>query len=154
MEKEIFWMRDPKRIIRNWVKLLELENYQVQCHVRNPKEVKGFRKGDTAMIDIALGEKKLEIFLNRKDRQTWNEKLLIHELTHVFLYRMWEFVDHLIEKGYKGQKAQEALKGAYENLEEETVDRLVSIFLKLRHRIKKRTSSRKKIGSLRQKAAA
>lgn len=147
-------MRNPKRIIRNWLKLLELENYQVKCHVRNPKEVKGFRKGDTAMIDIALGEKKLEIFLNRKDRQTWNEKLLIHELTHVFLYRMWEFVDHLIEKGYRGQKAKEALKGAYENLEEETIDRLVSIFLKLRRRIKKRTSFRKRVGPLRQKIAA
>lgn|GEM_PF-3000401 len=147
-------MRNPKRIIRNWLKLLELENYQVKCHVRSPKEVKGFRKGDTAMIDIALGEKKLEIFLNRKDRETWNEKLLIHELTHVFLYRMWEFVDHLIEKGYKGQKAQEALKGAYENLEEEAVDRLVSIFLKLRQEGKKRTSPRGKAVFLRQKKIA
>lgn len=147
-------MFKPKRIVHNWLKLLELDNYEVKCFVRNPKDVKGFRKDDTAMIDIALGEKKLEIFLNRQDRQTWNEKIVLHELTHVFLYRMWEFVDHLIQKGYQGRKAQEALKAAYENLEEETVDRLVSVFLKLKRRSKRRKSPRKKIIPSRSKIAA
>lgn len=147
-------MFKPKRIVHNWLKKLELDNYQVKCTVRNPKDIKGFRKEDAAMIDIALGEKRLEIFLNRKGRQIWNEKLIVHELTHVFLYRMWEFVDHLIQKGYKSRKAQEALKAAYENLEEETVDRLVSVFLKLRWRTKKKRSRQKKIISLRRKLAA
>ncbi len=154
MEKENYWMFKPKRIVHNWLKKLELDNYQVKCTVRNPKDIKGFRKEDAAMIDIALGEKRLEIFLNRKGRHIWNEKLIVHELTHVFLYRMWEFVDHLIQKGYKSKKAQEALKAAYENLEEETVDRLVSVFLKLRWRIKKKRSRQKKIISLRRKLAA
>lgn len=152
MQKRGLPMFRPRYIIRNWLKLLELDNYQVKCFVRNPKDIKGFRKEDTAMIDISLGEKRLEIFLNRKDRETWNERLIVHELTHVFLYRMWEFVDHLIEKGYKSRKAQEALKGAYENLEEETVDRLVAVFLKLRRSAKR--GDRKKIDLLLKKLAA
>ena len=106
------------------------------------------------MIDIALGEKKLEIFLNRRDRKTWSERLIVHELTHVLLYRMWEFVDHLIQKGYKSRKAQEALKAAYENLEEEAVDRLVSVFLKLKRHTKKKQTRRKKIIPCRSKLAA
>ncbi|MBI4436907.1 MAG: hypothetical protein HY590_05830 [Candidatus Omnitrophica bacterium] len=122
--------------------------------MRNPKEIKGFTKDDAAMIDIALGEKRLEIYLNRKDRRTWNERLIVHELTHVFLYRMWEFVDQLIQKGYRGRKAQEALKAAYENLEDETVDRLVAVFLKLKRRAKKQVSHRRHMISLRHKAAA
>ena len=146
-------MSKPKKIVNNWLKLLELEHYQAKCSVRNPREIKGFRKNDTAMIDIALGEKKLEIFLNGKDPHTWNEKLIVHELTHVFLYRLWEFVDHLIQKGYRGRKAQEALKALYENLEEETVDRLASVFLKLKRHSKKKSSHRKK-GSLDTKLAA
>ena len=148
-------MFKPKRIIRNWLKSFELDNYKVKCTVRNPKDVKGFRKEDAAMIDIALGEKKLEIFLNRKDQQIWNEKLIVHELTHVLLYRMWEFVDHLIQKGYKSRKAQEVLKAAYENLEEEAVDRLVSVFLKLKRQVKrKQRVHSKKIIMLRGKLAA
>ena len=148
-------MFKPKRIIHNWLKSLELDNYEVKCTVRNPKDVKGFRKEDAAMIDIALGEKKLEIFLNRKDQETWNEKLIVHELTHVLLYRMWEFVDHLIQKGYKSRKAQEALKAAYENLEEEAVDRLVSVFLKLKRQVKRRQRiGPKKVTMLRGKIAA
>ena len=148
-------MFEPKRIIRNWLKLLELDNYQVKCFIRNPQKIKGFRKEDTAMIDIALGEKKLEIFLNRKDQQTWNEKIIVHELTHVLLYRMWEFVDHLIQKGYKSRKAQEALKAAYENLEEEAVDRLVSVFLKLKRQVRRRQRiGPKKVTVLRRKIAA
>ena len=145
-------MFKPKKIVDKWLKSLELENYRVKCTVRNPKDIKGFRKDDAAMIDIALGEKELEIFLNRKGQKAWSEKLIVHELTHVLLYRMWEFVDHLIQKGYRSKKAQEALKAAYENLEEESVDRLVSVFLKLRHPAKKRR--KKKIVSLRNKLAA
>ena len=145
-------MFKPKKIVDKWLKSLELENYRVKCTVRNPKDIKGFRKDDAAMIDIALGEKELEIFLNRKGQKAWSEKLIVHELTHVLLYRMWEFVDHLIQKGYQSKKAQEALKAAYENLEEESVDRLVSVFLKLHHPAKKRR--KKKIVSLRSKLAA
>lgn len=144
-------MRNRKRIINKWLKLLELDNYQVKCAIRNPKDIKGFKKEDAAMIDINLGEKKLNIFLNQKDRRAWNEKLLLHELTHVLLYRMWEYVDHLIQAGYSDQKAQNALKAAYENLEEETVDRLVSVFLKLRGKNKKRKTRSPKLLTLTQK---
>ena len=49
-------MKKIERIIHNWLKILELENYTVHCFIRNPNEVKGFRKDDTAMIDIALGD--------------------------------------------------------------------------------------------------
>ena len=144
----------PKRIIHKWLKLLELTNYRAKCSVRNPKEVKGLRKGDAAMIDIALGERRLNIYLNRSDRRTWNEKLIVHELTHVFLYRMWEFVDQLVQKSFRGRKAQEALKAAYESLEEETVDRLVAIFLKLRRRERKEAVRKKKPSSCRERLAA
>ena len=147
-------MYKPKRILRKWLKLLNLDNYRVKCSVRNPKEIKGFTKDDAAMIDIALGERRLEIYLNRRDHQTWNERLIVHELAHVFLYRMWEFVDQLIQKGYRGRKAQEALKAAYENLEDETVDRLVAIFLKLKRRTKRQVSHRENVLSLRHKKAA
>ena len=147
-------MRKEMQTIHKWLELLELDGYRVRCSVRNPKDIKGFKKEDTAMIDIDIGERTLEIYLNKKDRKAWDEKLLLHELTHVLLYRMWEFVDHLIEVGYRGQKAQRTLKGSYENLEEETVDRLVTVFMKLKHKAKKRSSHRKKSVSLHQKLAA
>jgi len=136
-------MSKPRRIAHNWLRILELDTYRVKTHIRNPKDVKGFRKDDTAMIDISLGEKTLDIYLNPKTKKDWDEKLIVHELTHVFLYRMWEFVDHLIQKGYQSQKAQEALKAEYENLEEETVDRLVSIFMKLKRKKARRASKKK-----------
>ncbi len=138
-------MRKIERIIHKWLKILELENYTVHCFIRNPNEIKGFRKDDTAMIDIALGEKRLEIYLNPEAKKKWDEKLLLHELTHVFLYRLWEFVDHVIQKGYRGQKTQEVLKAAYENLEEETVDRLVSILLKLKNPRRKNARSKNRV---------
>lgn len=142
------------RVINKWLKLFDLENYAVKCFVRNPKQIKGLRKDDSAMIDIALGEKKLELYLNRKDPRIWDERLIVHELTHVFLYRMWEFVDHLIQKGYKSRKAQEALKASYESLEEETVDRLTSLFLKIAQKAKRKASSHRKAVMPSRKAAA
>ena len=137
-------MRKPGRFLKKWLKLFELDRYHARCKICHPRKNKGLLKGDTAMIDIALGEKKLEIFLNPKNRKAWNESLIVHELTHVFLYRLWEFVDHLIRKGFRSRKAQAALRAQYESLEEESVDRLVSIFLKL-HKLKRRTSSKPRI---------
>lgn len=139
-------MRHPKRFLKKWLKLFELDKYRARCKISQPKRTKGLQKDDTAMIDIALGEKRLEIFLNPKNRKAWNESLIVHELTHVFLYRLWEFVDHLIRKGFPGRKAQAALRAHYEGLEEEAVDRLVCIFLKLKKpKRKKASSSRIKI---------
>ena len=137
-------MRKPAHFLKKWLKLFELDRYQARCKICHPRKNRGLLKGDTAMIDIALGEKKLEIFLNSKNRKAWNESLIVHELTHVFLYRLWEFVDHLIRKGFRSRKAQGALRAQYEGLEEEAVDRLVNIFLKL-NRFKYRRGSRTKI---------
>ncbi len=130
-------MAKLKKILHNWLKILGLESYEVKCTVRSPREIKGLAKDDAAMIDISLGEKRLEIFLNPKDRKKWNEKLILHELTHVFLYRLWEFVDELIQKGYYDPKAQDALRATYERLEDETVDRLVGALLNLKAKKKK-----------------
>ncbi|MFH1857724.1 MAG: hypothetical protein ABH845_02305 [Candidatus Omnitrophota bacterium] len=145
-----------KRIIQKWLKLLELDDYQVKYAVRNPKDIKGFKKEDAAMIDIDLGEKRLNIFLNRKDPRIWDERLLLHELTHVLLYRMWELVDQLIQTGYKDETAQKALRAAYENLEEETIDRLVLVFTKLERKSRRRHPRSKKVAviSVRRKLAA
>ena len=136
-------MRHPRRFLKKWLRLFELDRYQARCKICYPRKSKGFLKGDTAMIDIALGEKKLEIFLNPKDRKAWNENLIVHELTHVFLYRLWEFVDHLIRKGFGSRKAQAALRAHYEGLEEEAVDRLAGIFLKLNKPKRKRATKSK-----------
>ena len=133
-------MRHPKRFLKKWLKLFELDKYKVRCKVSRPKKTKGLQKGDSAIIDIALGEKRLEIFLNPRNRKAWNESLIVHELTHVFLYRLWEFVDRLIRKGFPGRKAQAALRAQYEGLEEEAVDRLVAIFLKLKRSGRRKTS--------------
>ena len=136
-------MRKPARFLKKWLKLFELDRYQARCKICHPRKNRGLLKGDTAMIDIALGEKKLEIFLNSKNRKAWNESLIVHELTHVFLYRLWEFVDHLIRKGFRSRKAQGALRAQYEGLEEEAVDRLVGIFLKMKKQKRKKTASSK-----------
>ena len=137
-------MHKPGRFLQKWLKLFELDRYQARCKICYPRKSKGLLKGDAAMIDIALGEKKLEIFLNPKNRKAWNESLIVHELTHVFLYRLWECVDQLIRKGFRSRKAQAALRAQYENLEEEAVDRLVAIFLKL-NKFKHHRGSKTKI---------
>ena len=136
-------MRHPKRFLKKWLKIFELDKYKAQCKISRPRKTKGLQKSDTAIIDIALGEKKLEILLNPKNKKAWNESLIVHELTHVFLYRLWEFVDHLIRKGFPGRKAQAALRAQYEGLEEEAVDRLVNIFLKLKKPVRKKALSSK-----------
>ena len=136
-------MRNPGRFLKKWLKLFELDRYQVRCKISHPKKKGGFLKDDTALIDISLGEKRLEILLNPKNRKAWNEGLIVHELTHVFLYRLWEFVDLLIRKGFQSRKAQAALRAHYEGLEEEAVDRLVNIFLKLKRQKRKKTAKPK-----------
>ena len=136
-------MRYPRRFLKNWLKIFELDTYRARCSVSRPKRGQGIRKDDAAVIDISLGEKKLEIFLNPKNRKAWTEGLIVHELTHVFLYRLWDFVDHLIRKGFHGKKAQEALRTHYESLEEEAVDRLVGIFLKLKKQKSKKAPKSK-----------
>ena len=136
-------MRNLSRLLQKWLKIFELDRYQARCKISHPRKTKGLQKDDMAMIDIALGEKKLEIFLNPKNRKAWNESLIVHELTHVFLYRLWEFVDRLIRKGFSGRKAQAALRAQYEGLEEEAVDRLMSIFLKLKKQKRKKATPSK-----------
>jgi len=133
-------MKNVRRFLKKWLKILELDKYRIRVTTSRLKHNKGSLKDDIAMIDISLGEKKLELSLNPENRKAWNESLIVHELTHVLLYRLWEFVDLLIRKGYRGKKAQRALRAQYESLEEESVDRFVNTFLKLQKKRRPQSS--------------
>lgn len=125
--------------IRKWKKTLKLTDYKHSLKIAPPSRKIDLEPEDCAKIDISLGNKQLDITFNEYRKDDWNEDTVVHELVHAPLYRLWLFVEQLIDSFVRDKKARKAFKKVYEDIFEDEIIRYFTGVL-IEH---KRTTNRK-----------
>ena len=126
-----------KRLINHhinwWKKKFELGDYKSSYRVIYPSQDPEL-KDDEAYILGDLEHKTFDIVFSRDSEGSIDEKLIVHELTHMLLWRLSEFSDKIINTYIGSTKAEDMAKTQKEELEDELTEHLSRIFMRLKKR--------------------
>ncbi|MBI1976777.1 MAG: hypothetical protein HYS56_04630 [Candidatus Omnitrophica bacterium] len=119
------------RRIHLWQKRLHLEDFEIHWNIFPAKTVPELEDGSPACVHVAQSDRKIFISFAKEQAHAIDEELIVHELSHAFLTRLDEFSTHVIDTYVPDRKARSLIILQKDDLENEIVDWLTRVFLKL-----------------------
>jgi len=117
---------EARKIVKRWQKNLGLQPFKISIEFGRTS------RHDFATVDISLEEHTADIRLNPSKKNELTEEIILHELIHILLYRLWAYVEVVVERISSDALSRKTLEAEYEVMEEEIVNRLAKIVLRTR----------------------
>lgn len=121
---------NANKVVPKWVKRLGMESWEWKCDWKTPATSDNLEVEDYASIAIDKGSRDLKIELNKDNKEGVDERVIVHELCHVFFESLDIIFKTVVNRIVTTKKDRDAFIELFGDVLESEVDAVTWALLK------------------------